>query len=430
MKQRLTIISLVFLGLVALLALSAISYVQRDVSLDKENLPNRSSYNSGATGTKAFYQILLETGIDVTRWQKPIKNLFSSDIKVFIIVEPLLVELNDKELEELLEWISRGNKLILISREPNLNLLNRNSNWQFILNLTSLHGIYDVDPYNPIQMTHNTPAIKPSYPTSYTKNIIAIQPSRFASRFYLSSKAESFQKNEAKNLQSLTAPIVHFADKNGAVLINTPYDRGEIVLLSDPYIVSNGGIRLADNLQLALNLVERYGKVAFDEYHHGYGSAEIALISYFQGTPFLAMLLQAILIAVAVIFSQSQRFARPLPLLLPNRSSKLEYVSAVADLQQKAKAYDLAVENVYLEFRRRVCNLFGLDPKVKPEQLAQQIRLRIKLSDAHLEETLIKCQKISQGHKVEKKEALRLVSKLKEIEESLGIKRHARKLKI
>ncbi len=49
------------------------------------------------------------------------------------------------------------------------------------------------------------------------------------------------------------APVVHIADNNGALLVDYAYGAGRIVVLSDPYIVCNGGIRLNDNLQLALN---------------------------------------------------------------------------------------------------------------------------------------------------------------------------------
>jgi hypothetical protein len=54
-----------------------------------------------------------------------------------------------------------------------------------------------------------------------------------------------------------------------------------------------------------------------------------------------------------IFFSQSRRFARPLPPDEPNRLSKLEYVAAMAQLQQTTKGYDLAIENIYTDFRRR-----------------------------------------------------------------------------
>ena len=39
------------------------------------------------------------------------------------------------------------------------------------------------------------------------------------------------------------------------MLVDYPYGKGRIVLLSDPFIVANSGISLEDNLQLAINLL-------------------------------------------------------------------------------------------------------------------------------------------------------------------------------
>jgi hypothetical protein len=49
--------------------------------------------------------------------------------------------------------------------------------------------------------------------------------------------------------------VVHLVDDQGALLIDFNYGSGRVAILTDPYIVSNGGIRLNDNLQLAINLL-------------------------------------------------------------------------------------------------------------------------------------------------------------------------------
>lgn len=62
-----------------------------------------------------------------------------------------------------------------------------------------------------------------------------------------------------------------------------------------------------------------------------------------------------------IFFTQSRRFARPLPEIEPNRLAKLEYVSAMTEILRRTKAFDLAIENIYTEFRRRVARLVGVD---------------------------------------------------------------------
>ena len=70
MKQKfLIILALIFL-MALLIGLNAASYVQKDIEADEESSANRSTYNTGATGTRAFYDLLVETGNKVSRWQE------------------------------------------------------------------------------------------------------------------------------------------------------------------------------------------------------------------------------------------------------------------------------------------------------------------------------------------------------------------------
>ena len=157
-------------------------------------------------------------------------------------------------------------------------------------------------------------------------------------------------------------PAVHLASGSKAYLADMPYGAGSIVYLSDPYIVSNAGISLVDNAQLAVNIVSSPSAViAFDEYHQGFGSSTNRLFQYFAGTPVIAIFVQLLVLAGLVFYSQSRRFARPVPEPEPDRLSKLEYVSAMAELQQRTRAFDLAVENIYTDFRRRTSRLLGVE---------------------------------------------------------------------
>jgi hypothetical protein len=84
------------------------------------------------------------------------------------------------------------------------------------------------------------------------------------------------------------APVVHFVQETGALLVDYAHGKGRIVLLSDPFIVANNGIGRADNLQLALNVVVgNGGLIAFDEFHQGHAATHNALFQYFAGTPVL-----------------------------------------------------------------------------------------------------------------------------------------------
>lgn len=131
------------------------------------------------------------------------------------------------------------------------------------------------------------------------------------------------------------------------------------------------------------------------------------------------------------MFAQSRRFARPLPEREPNRLSKLEYVSAMAELQQRTKAFDLAIENIYTDFRRRAAKHLGADNfAISSGALAKLIAARTGESATDIENLLFKCEEIVRGEPTGKKEVLRLTVRLREIEEKLGLQRQRRQNKV
>lgn len=230
---------------------------------------------------------------------------------------------------------------------------------------------------------------------------------------------------------ALGAPVVHLAGGGKNLLVDVPFGSGRIVYFADPFVVSNTGVNLVDNAQTAINVVAaRGGTIAFDEYHQGYGTNNNRFLQYFAGTPVIAIFLQIALVAAFVFFSQSRRFARALPDAEPNRLSKLEYVAAMAELQRRTKAFDLAIENIYTDFRRRAGRLVGADVFTTPRaELARLIAERAGLNEFEIVELLRKCEDVMHGEPTNKTEVLRLAARLREIEEKLGLKR-ASKTKI
>ena len=238
--------------------------------------------------------------------------------------------------------------------------------------------------------------------------------------------------DETFNAYAPSAPVLHAIADGRNMLVDVPYGAGQIVFLSDPYIVANGGISHVDNAQLALNVVAgRDGVIAFDEYHQGYGVNNNRLLQFFAGTPVIPILLQIALLIGLIFFSQSRRFARAVPEPEPNRLSKLEYVSAMAELQQRTKGYDLAIENIYTDFRRRVSRLVGVDAqKTRKDNLAMLITERLPNENPdELEQLMQRCEDIMHGEATGKKEVLRLTTRLREIEEKLGLQRRKKSKK-
>ncbi len=485
-KQKFLIFGGAIILAFVLIGLNTASYVQKAKDPDSELNPNRSTFNVGATGTRAFYDFLVESGYKVRRWRDPVSDLKNFDaavVSTFVIIGKVKREFTDEEITKLMNWVSSGGTLVIIDRDPPRDLISSTSYYAFEISggeksMSEMEKdtmILSVDPASKEQMTADTKAARVLLPSSLTLNVNAVQPSKFSSflkftRIRVSetdnkssetlktiddnsntvedsgvssptaanSKAEDVPndldsaqsaEDEVRRKGSLSAPVAHIGSDSKTILADFPFDAGRVIFLTDPYIVANGGINLADNVQLAANIAaSRGGIIAFDEFHQGYSRNENMMLAYFAGTPMVAIFLQLLALAAVILYSQSRRFARALPLKEPDRLSKLEYVSAMAQLQRRTKAFDLAIENIYSDFRRRVSRLVGVDNHTtsRPD-LAKLVADRTEYSAGEIDELLFKCEEIMIGEPTRKKEVIELTGKLREVEKRLGLRRRGRK---
>jgi hypothetical protein len=313
----------------------------------------------------------------------------------------------------------------------------------------------DLDPTDFQAMTREVKPLAPAQPTVLARNLETIMPSRFASTLsFLRVPPSKKTKNSNSNSSPADenddddddfdsqpyvevasgetgagsrAPVATFANDRGAVVVEYPHGHGRIVLVSDPYLFANNGINRADNLQLAINVVVGNGGIiAFDEFHQGRGSSHNALFQYFAGTPVLAICAQLILLGVAIIWSRGTRFGRPLPLPHVDRRSSLEFVASMAELQQRAKAHDLALENIYMRVRRVLVRHAGLNQNSKRADIAARVAVRSRVNEKQLESLMRSCEDTINGAATSAKDTLKLVRRLREVEARLGLQGRAR----
>jgi hypothetical protein len=223
------------------------------------------------------------------------------------------------------------------------------------------------------------------------------------------------------------APVVHVADRDGALLVDYSYGLGRITLLGDPYIVANNGLSLKDNLQLAINMITSVnGLVAFDEFHQGRGVTQNEFASYFAGTPVLAIAAQIAAIILLMLWTASRRFGRPLPLVQVDRRSSLEFVASMSELQERSRAFDLAVENIYSRTRRVLARYAGVDYNSSRSDIASRVAMRSSV-DAHSLETLMRqCEETINGAPTTWRQAIDVVRRLRAVERALGLRMRSR----
>ena len=312
-------------------------------------------------------------------------------------------------------------------------------------------------------MTENVKPVKAAQPTALTKDIDTIQPSKFAAGFSFVrlEKTASGKSKTAKDqpeapeeeaaeedddsffdpespaptpvveVETISpAPVVHLGEARKPLLIDYPHGEGRIVVLGDPYIFANGGISLKDNLQLAINILgansSSRGLIAFDEYHQGRGATRNAFVAYFAGTPVLPLVGQIILLILLIIWTRGRRFGRAVPLPQVDRRSTLEFVASMAELQQRARAFDLALENIYARTRRVLARYAGTDYNSPRSEIAARVAARSSVEARSLEVLMRQCEAAINGEPISERQSIFLVKRLREIEAALGLRMRAR----
>src|SRR5882672_886052 len=465
MRQRLGIIITILLAIGVLIAINSAAYVSKEEEQDSELSPNRSSYNAGPTGTRALYDFLSESGYKVLRWREAPDRLLGTageKIQSLVIIGPPRVSIEKEEAKSLLGWVARGGRLVIIDRRPEDYLLPPSGEWKVTTEFLSFPG-FGVDPSHPEQVTKGVQPIHPVLPTLLTRDVESVMPSKFFSsiKFFTSRKEDrkesdrSTSENEGADDEALDeppppadsgagprvtiadssstsspAPVVHLMAGNTVVLLDYPHGQGRIILLSDPFIVANDGIGLKDNLQLAINLLSTSdGLIAFDEFHQGRAATQNAFVSYFAGTPVLAICGQLALLILLVLWTRGRRFARPLPLPKVDRRSSLEFVASMAELQQRARAFDLAIENIYSRTRRVLARYAGVDYNTPRREIAERIAARSTIKAHELETLMRQSEEAINGGGISERQSIQLVKRLREVETTLGLRMRSRQEK-
>lgn len=389
MKRNSTTIFLLLAIFLLIVGLNFVFLVDEQGEQESEQTGSRSSYRATPFGTLAFYTLLERNGYAVTRFEKALTKLNEQPAigTLVIIAPPFISAPGQEELEALNSWVEKGKLLVIIDRQ------------RFV----TLNGAQSRMAYNREEF-----ATRPLQPTLYSEGVEQIKLSPFASRVTVESEST----------------IYHYGDDKGAVLASANIGAGRVLWLTDPYLVANNGIAEADNVLLALNLFNQApaGSIAFDEYHHGYNAASAeGVMAYFEGKPVKWMFWQMVLITALLVYTYGRRFARPLPLRRESRTTNLEFVSSMANITRLAKASDLAMQNIYSDFRTKLCRYSGLPARTDSPRLAAVAARRMQGNERDLRNLLAKCEKVVHGEPTSDAELLKLVTRIREIESKIRI---------
>jgi hypothetical protein len=162
---------------------------------------------------------------------------------------------------------------------------------------------------------------------------------------------------------------------------------GQLIAMTDPLILCNGYLRLADNGRFAADLIAltpNGGAVLFDEFHHGQIAGNAPTATAWALTPWGAALVLAVLIIVTGLALRGRGFGPPIPLRRAADRSSAEYATAVGSLLHRTGARRVTLETLLSATRRTVAERVGLGSTTPSGQVLETIAQRSPAAAAEL----------------------------------------------
>ena len=345
-RNRLTAATATGIFLVLSLVLASFSTRQNtDLMLQRP-----STFFTDPSGAQALLLVMQQFLPSVQRWRRPLTFLplaQQPDSPSTLIVAGPVKSISQGEADHLGRWLAGGGQLILFSA----------NGWP----MGQRRG--------PDEVTSTEDARTPN---DMDDNQLETLLSRYAPLLSW-TKAAGYRTRRASGsslppgdiklrwrqgfARTDNAEVIASAD-TAALAVSIPVDRGRIVAVADPTMVSNGALRRSDNAVWLVSLAAAWGegKILFDEYHHGFGEKRGTgqLIWAFLMTPWGWSVLQLSAAALLYLFVYRRRFGRIWEPPLPSRASPLELVNARAGFLQAAAAQGLAAELIVQDLCRNL----------------------------------------------------------------------------
>lgn len=333
MTQRRVEIAVLAIGVAALMLIA----FERERVKSGAAPSTYSTYDTGMRGYRALYGVLLDAGVPVRRFARPL-GLLDSGIGTLVVSsyagDPAARGLNARDASALKRFVAGGGRLVALD--------------------TDFAGADDVAPGVGI----STPA------SAY--GALAIARNR-----YTAGVTRVGAPAEAVFPFALRRGIPLLANARGIVAVWYRYGKGDVIAVTAPGIFSNATLHDADNAAFAYDAVAGHGAVAFDEYVHGYDDD----LGFWQVMPPPVRAAFWIVLGVVVLglIGANVPFAPPLPAAAAADGDSSAYVTAMAALMRRARGSAALVARFADDSARRAR---GHDDPETRSALAELERLR------------------------------------------------------
>jgi hypothetical protein len=347
--QKTLLLPLFLLGLAGLTTLT--TFLGQNPKAQTEALVENSIYNHGPSGYKAWFLTAQKIGLPLRVWESSFNELNTLPTPAtMLIVKPFTVSgssvvFGKKEAALLMQWVAKGNTLILLD---DFNRFGSNALAQQ-LQLTV---------HQSALLKEKTRAGKHNVSQNISPNISLLTRLNIVDtdkhlRTYV--KAPIISQTHISLLsspasQNVVEPILTDTQGNTR-LARIPYQGGRLILGTMADLAENQYLNQPanDNYQLLANLLKRQNSAIYvNEFVHGY-LANDDLMSYFQKkTPLGSIFAQLVLFFCLLLWISFVRWA-PKPQEPEKQTQNLDtggqnaYIQSLAGLYLKSKSPSLAL---------------------------------------------------------------------------------------
>jgi hypothetical protein len=175
-----------------------------------------------------------------------------------------------------------------------------------------------------------------------------------------------------------------------------PIGKGRLIAVADDVFACNANLVRADNAAFIYRMLvlsaKPGSKILFDEYHREFGGEPPSFWSAI-GKPAQFAFMQFTLACIIAVFVLAPRLGMPRPLGDSKPRTSAEYVTSLAGLYQHAGASGAALDSVYKQFLREVCQRYGLPAGVTLDRMAETAARRGGVNAADLRKLLAACER-------------------------------------
>lgn len=326
--------------------------------------PHGSTYSDSALGMELLYKLFQRVGFEVYQSRRPLEEYFMNEIKPDEIwhFSSTIVTATEEEIDWVDNWVAAGGVLVLISNPEMQSQEVLRGDRNHIFDLLEAHWMHRL---GLVEKTSKIVQIS-DYGGKVKKRRLLVDASGMPSPFGEIGIINTYEK------KTITGPVAFrfiwdgkggfndpavIRDSHGIVVARGTYGKGEVWMISDPYLFSNILLQEGNNslLAVSIGLRARKGgksKIVFDEYHLGF--VQTRTISDAAATPLGRAVIYIGCITVLAIGTAGARFGRVRRGQQTLGVSQRAYVKALAGMWEAAGATSAAADALWRRYHSRL----------------------------------------------------------------------------